>query len=54
MKILLVEDRDVNTIHQILIVGGNDWIGKTLAPSELIPKIFHHLDRAQYGGFVGN
>ncbi|MBE9046864.1 response regulator [Pleurocapsales cyanobacterium LEGE 10410] len=38
---------DLNTIHQALTVGANDFINKTSASSELIPKIFNHLNRSQ-------
>ena len=38
---------DLNTVHQILTAGANDCISKILAPSELAPKIFNHLNRGQ-------
>ena len=38
---------DLSTIHKILTAGANDCISKTHASSELIPKIFTHLDRSQ-------
>ena len=38
---------DLNTVHQILTAGANDCISKILAPTELAPKIFNHLNRGQ-------
>ena len=38
---------DLNTVHQILTAGANDCVNKILAPSELVPKIFNHLNRSQ-------
>lgn len=38
---------DLDTMHQILTAGGNDCISKTLFQSELVPKIFNHLNRSQ-------
>ena len=38
---------DLSTVRQVLSVGANDYINKTSAPSELIPKIFNHLNRSQ-------
>lgn len=38
---------DLNTVHQILTAGANDCISKIMAPTELVPKIFNHLDRGQ-------
>ncbi|PSB06884.1 hypothetical protein C7B62_21555 [Pleurocapsa sp. CCALA 161] len=38
---------DLNTVHQILTAGANDCISKVVSPSELVPKIFNHLNRGQ-------
>ncbi len=38
---------DLNTIHQILAAGANDCISKIMAPTELAPRIFNHLNRGQ-------
>ncbi|MEM8828526.1 MAG: response regulator [Cyanobacteria bacterium P01_G01_bin.19] len=38
---------DLNTVHQILTAGADDYISKVIAPSELAPKIFNHLNRGQ-------
>lgn len=38
---------DLNTVHRILTAGANDCISKILAPTELAPKIFNHLNRGQ-------
>lgn len=38
---------DLNTVHQILAAGADDYISKVIAPSELAPKIFNHLNRGQ-------
>lgn len=38
---------DLNTVHQILTAGANDYVSKVLAPTELVPKIFNHLNRSQ-------
>jgi DNA-binding response OmpR family regulator/HPt (histidine-containing phosphotransfer) domain-containing protein len=38
---------DLSTVQQILSAGGNDCISKTQASSELVPKIFNHLNRGQ-------
>lgn len=38
---------DLDTVHQILSAGANECISKILAPSELVPKIFNHLNRGQ-------
>ena len=38
---------DLNTLHQILTAGANDYVNKLLTPTELVPKIFNHLNRSQ-------
>ncbi len=38
---------DLNTVHQILTAGANDCISKVVSPTELVPKIFNHLNRGQ-------
>lgn len=38
---------DLDTVYKILTAGANDCISKTLAPTELVPKIFNYLNRGQ-------
>ena len=38
---------DLSTVHQILTAGANDYISKAQADSELLFKIFNHLNRGQ-------
>lgn len=45
--LFLTAHNDLNTLRQILRAGADDCINKTLAPSELVPKIFNYLDRRQ-------
>ena len=45
--LFLTVHSDRHTIEQILSAGANDRIGKTQTYSELVPKIFNHLDRRQ-------
>ncbi|VEP12614.1 conserved hypothetical protein [Hyella patelloides LEGE 07179] len=46
--LFLTIHNDLGTMQQILSAGANDCISKTLVQSELIPKIFNHLDRRQF------
>ncbi|MGF1539822.1 MAG: response regulator [Pleurocapsa sp.] len=45
--LFLTVHNNLNTLQQILSVGGNDCISKTQTQLELIPKIFNHLHRKQ-------
>ncbi|MEL7078185.1 MAG: hypothetical protein AAGM46_19965, partial [Cyanobacteria bacterium J06582_2] len=45
--LFLTVHNDLNTLRQILSAGADDCIYKTLASSELVPKIFNCLDRRQ-------
>lgn len=45
--LFLTVHNDLNTLRQILSAGADDCIYKTLAYSELVPKIFNCLDRRQ-------
>ncbi|MEL7420962.1 MAG: response regulator [Cyanobacteria bacterium J06555_3] len=45
--LFLTVHNDLNTLRQILSAGADDCIYKTLASSELVPKIFYCLDRRQ-------
>ncbi|MEO0834524.1 MAG: response regulator [Cyanobacteria bacterium J06642_3] len=38
---------DLDTVHRILTAGANDCISKVISPTELVPKIFNHLNRGQ-------
>ncbi|NJK57222.1 MAG: response regulator [Pleurocapsa sp. SU_5_0] len=45
--LFLTIHNDLTTVQEILRAGGNDCISKTQTSSQLVPKIFNHLNRGQ-------
>lgn len=45
--LFLTIHNDLSTVQEILRAGGNDCINKITTSSELVPKIFNHLNRGQ-------
>lgn len=45
--LFLTIHNDLSTVQEILRAGGNDCISKTQTSSQLVPKIFNHLNRGQ-------